>query len=91
MWIITRDMCGSMTERTGVHSRDYDAERFAKADTLQIRLLNDDGGLEYEACATRERILDSPEERAFDLLEWAMADAGCTELQYYENGQWQTL
>lgn len=29
-------------ERAGVHSRDYDAERFAAADTLSIRLLNDD-------------------------------------------------
>jgi hypothetical protein len=91
MWIITRDVFGGEMERTGVHSRDYDAERFAKTDTLAIRLLNDDGGLEYEARATRERILESPEERAFELLDWAMADAGCTELQYCDNGEWQTL
>jgi hypothetical protein len=91
MWIITRDVFGGEMERTGVHSRDYDAERFAKTDTLAIRLLNDDGGLEYEALATRERILESPEEPAFELLDWAMADAGCTELQYFDGGEWKTL
>lgn len=91
MWIITRDLSGGMAERTGVHFRDYNAERCAKADTLPIRLLNDDGGLEYEARATRERILESPEERAFGLPDWAMADAGCTELQYLDNGERHTL
>jgi hypothetical protein len=99
MWIITRDICGEDNggtpelkemDRVGVHSRDYDAVKFAQNDTLQIRLLDDDGELVYEARATRERIEDS-EERAFELLDWAMADAGCTELQYFDNGEWQTL
>lgn len=100
MWIITRDIYGEEggyapelreMDRVGVHSRDYNAERFDKADTLAIRLLDDDGELVYEARATRERIADSPEDRAFEVLDWAMADAGCTELQYFDNGEWQTL
>jgi hypothetical protein len=100
MWIITRDIYGEEgcyapelreTDRVGVHSRDYNAEGFAKADTLPIRLLDDDGELVFEASATRERILKSAEERAFEILDWAMADAGCTELQYCDNGEWQTL
>jgi hypothetical protein len=95
MWLITKDCCANeadgMPSRTGVHSNDYDAERFAKADVLSIRLLDDDGELIYEALATRKRILDSPEDRAFELLDWCMADAGCTELQYFDDGQWQTL
>ena len=100
MWIITRDIYGEEggyapelgeMDRVGTHSRDYNAERFAQAGTIPIRLLDDDGELVYEASATRERILDSPEDRAFELLEWAMTDAGCTELQYFESGEWQTL
>ncbi len=100
MWIITRDIYGEEggyapelreMDRVGVYSRDYDKEHFTTADTLAIRLLDDDGELVYEARATRERILDSPESRAFELLDWAMADAGCTELQYLENGEWKTL
>ncbi len=100
MWIITRDIYGedggyapelNEMDRVGIHSKDYNEERFAKADTLAIRLLDGDGELTYEARATRERILESPEGRAFELLEWAMADAGCTELQYFESGEWKTL
>jgi hypothetical protein len=44
--------------RVDFHSRDYTPERFAKADTLAIRLLDDDGELVYEARATRKRLLD---------------------------------
>jgi hypothetical protein len=100
MWIITKDILSEADgcslelremNRVGVHSRDYTPERFAKADTLDIRLLDDDGELVYEARATRKRILDSPEDRAFEVLDWAMADAGCTELQYFDGGEWQTL
>jgi hypothetical protein len=100
MWIITRDVFGEEDgyapelnehDRVGTHSRDYKADDFAKDVTLEVRLLDDDGELVYEAKATRERVLDSSEERAFELLDWAMVDAGCTELQYFDNGEWQTL
>jgi hypothetical protein len=95
MWIITRDFLDDGTcdipSRVGVHSNDYDADRFAKANTLEIRLLDDDGEVYYEGRATRKRILHSSEEYAFEVLDWAMADAGCTELQYFDGGEWQTL
>jgi len=93
MWIITKDRIPGPDgmNREGVHSSDYNAERFAQADTLKVRLLDDDGDVYYEARATRKRILDSPEWLAFEPLDWAMADAGCTELQYFDNGEWQTL
>ena len=93
MWIITKDYVsdeGDVLNRTGKHSRDYNSERFALADKLEIRLFDDDGELYYDALATRERI-EGTEERAFALLDWAMADAGCTELQYFDKGEWHTL
>lgn len=94
MWIITKDHLtadGEDLNRVGVHSNNYNKERFAKADTIPIRLLDDDGEVYYEGRASRKRILDSSEEYAFEPLDWAMADAGCTELQYFDNGEWQTL
>ena len=98
MWVITKDRLSEIpnasealksTNRAGVHSADYDQQKFT--DTLQIRLLDDDGEISYEALATRKRILDSPEDSAFDLLYWAENDAGCTELQYFDQGRWITL
>jgi hypothetical protein len=97
MWIITRDLLfedtpntGNTKSRAGVHSADYDEARFARADTLEIRLLDDDGEVYYEGRITRRR-LEGAEDRAFEVLDWAMADAGCTELQFYDKGRWETL
>jgi len=99
MWIITRDRLNEesttpeMTNfnRVGTCSSNYNEEKFAKADTIPIRLLDDDGNIYYEGRATRKRILDSSADYAFEPLDWAMNDAGATELQYFDNGQWQTL
>jgi hypothetical protein len=101
MWIITRDY---LTEengedksvgefsRVGKHSWDYNPAGFSDAEKVQVRLLDDDEEVYYEALSTRERIYDSDGDRAFDILDWGMADAGCTELQYLDdNGNWQTL
>ena len=93
MWIITNDhLAGGAAElpsRVTCRSKDYDEKIFARADTIAVRLLDDDGEVIYEALATRERILDSVEDRAFELLDWGMADAGCTELQYLDaTGHW---
>ena len=96
MWTITNDLpvggAAELPSRVTCRSKDYDEKIFARADTIAVRLLDDDGEVIYEALATRERILDSAEERAFVLLDWGMADAGCTELRYFDaNGDWQTL
>lgn len=92
MWIITKDNLndkGVPLNRVGTRSNNFGEERFT--DTIPIRLLDDDGEVYYEGLATRKRILDSSEEHAFEPLDWAMADAGCTELQYFDNNEWQTL
>ena len=92
MWIVTSDwLDDEETSRIGVHSRDYDAEKFATLSKIQVRLLDADGEVYYRATASRERILESDGERAFELLDWAEADAGCTELQYFDGGAWHTL
>ena len=93
MWIITRDhISDDAPNRVGAHSADYDETKFATRPQLDIRLLDDDGEVYYEGRATEKRILDSSEIRAFDVLDWAMNDAGCTELQYRKgSGPWETL
>lgn len=97
MWIITKDHCvdeeNGIKSRVGTCSPKFDAEKFATKPQLDIRLLTDDGDVIYEGKATQKRILDAPEHIAFAPLDWAMADAGCTELQYRENEShpWETL
>jgi hypothetical protein len=78
MWIITKDFISDPedTSRVGFHSADYNAERFAAIPTIPIRVLDDDDNVYYEGRATRKHILESYEDRAFDFLDWAMADAG---------------
>ena len=97
MWIITKDYLvdeeSGIKSRVGTCSSKYDAEKFATRPQLHIRLLDDDGEVYYEGLATKKRILDSGEDLAFAPLDWAMADAGCTEMQYRENENqpWETL
>lgn len=59
-------------------------------DPVEFRLLDDDGIPYYEGRIRRDWI-DGDEELAFSPLTWAAADAGCTEMQYSENGEWKVL
>jgi len=54
--------------------------------TEKFKLFDDDGILYYEGRASNQS-----NESAFDPLEWAMGDSGCTEIQYLNNGRWETL
>jgi hypothetical protein len=55
---------------------------------LNIRLLDDDGNVYFEGIS--QDIYES-EELAFAPLDDLQPSFGVTELQYYENGSWQTL
>mgnify|MGYP003623500088 CR=1 FL=1 len=93
MWIIEKDLIPieGLKSRVGIGSANYDKEKFAKAETVPFRLLDDDGEVYYEGRMTAKR-LNSSGELAFEPLDWAMGDAGCTELQYREGGgPWTTL
>lgn len=52
----------------------------------KFRLLDDDGEVYFEGWSN-----DNNSERAFEPLDWAMADSGCTEIQYFNDGKWETL
>lgn len=95
MWIVDNDLINDITEelvmdREGVHSKDYDPVAFMEKDRVQWRVKDDDGEIYYEGRMTKER-LNSAGEAAFGPLDFAMADAGATSMEYYENGEWVQL
>lgn len=95
MWIIDNDLINDCTEdlifsREGVHSNDYDEKRFMETDRVQWRVKDDDGEIYYEGRMTKER-LEGFEDRSFGPLDFAMADAGATTMEYLENGKWEQL
>ena len=101
MWIIEKDHLRNegdeMKRRVGYHSEDYDEVKMNAQLLVEFRVLDDDGVVYYSGKMTKERIEDS-ETRAFDVLDWAENDAGCTELQYRPypcscqlHTQWETL
>lgn len=96
MWKITNDLLNTDKNdrlcRIGKTSSVFSEKAFEQAEKIQIRLLDDDGEVYFVGLATKKSILDAGEDIAFDALDWAMADAGCTELQYKnEAGEWETL
>lgn len=54
----------------------------------KFRLYDDDGELYFEGIATNQSC-----ESAFEPLDWAMANFGCTEIKYLNNEtkKWETL
>lgn len=57
----------------------------------EFRLYDDDGELYYEGVCLN--LDDAPEDGAFEPLDWAMNDAGCTRMDYRKKGEteWKTL
>lgn len=91
MWIIDKDRINDQDMcREGVHSRDYRTAAFEAAGTIKWRVKDDDGEIYYEGRMTLER-LNGDGERAFGPLDFAMADAGATSLEYLQRGAWQVL
>ncbi|MCA1800347.1 MAG: hypothetical protein LC650_03550 [Actinobacteria bacterium] len=86
-WRVTRDYLdpkGTEHSRHGKEYRDYQGGKH------KYRLLDDDGTVYYAIEA------DTPPEsnssaRLFAPLDWAMAYAGCSELQYRTTEGWRTL
>lgn len=57
----------------------------------EFRLYDDDGELYYEGLC--HRLDHAPEGSAFEPLDWAMNEAGCTRMDYRKKGEtkWKTL
>lgn len=85
MWTITNDLVDD-GKKVGTASVNYDE---AKATLLKhrFRLLDDDGEIYYEGLSD-----DCDSQRAFAPLDdFGKGHAGCTEIQYLENGAWRRL
>lgn len=87
MWIITKDKIDD-GKSNGTKSWDFDEEKWNKAEKTKFRLLDDDKEIyfygEYDG-------VNKSESKAFAPLdEWGQA-FGCTELQYKNGTEWETL
>jgi len=58
---------------------------------FEFRLYDDDGELYYEGVCLN--LDDQDGDSAFEPLDWAMSDVGCTTMKYRKKGAaiWQTL
>lgn len=63
-----------------------DTKGFEQFLTEKFKLYDDDGNLYYEGRASNQ-----DDEVAFEPLDWAMADSGCTDIKYLYKGKWQSL
>ena len=80
-WVITQDQIDN-GEAVGKGTFKGDAAALPHA----FRLLDDDGEVYYHG-----RSSDNSSEAAFQPLDWAMAHAGCTTIQYRNGSTWETL
>lgn len=95
MWIIKQDTLaeegakpGANENAVGIKSVDFN-DQADVSDWTQFRLLDDDGEVYYVG------VIDTvycSEAKAFSPLDdFGTPNAGCTEMQYFENGEWKTL
>jgi hypothetical protein len=91
-WIITKDHLATGDQKGRVGVGNVSNEHEVALPRVRFRLLDDDDEVYYEGVMDKEGFDDADESQAFAPLDWAMADAGCTEMQYREgNGAWTTL
>jgi hypothetical protein len=91
-WLITRDLIGGGEDafRYGnVTGSEAQAHFITLPDVVPFRLYDDDGILYYEGFC--RGLKDASEEQAFAPLDWAANHAGCTRMDYKEDGKWKTL
>jgi hypothetical protein len=81
-WVITDD-CGD--DGLAVGAGNFPLGRLAEL-PHRFRLLDDDGEVYYLG-----RSDDQDSEAAFAPLDWATGYAGCTGIQYWRDGRWETL
>jgi hypothetical protein len=83
-WIITKDVIENgadegVMSRAGSPREGFPSEKF--------RMFDDDGELYYEGMLNKIMNLQGLNH----LDDFGMPNAGCTEIQYFEKGKWNTL
>ena len=88
-WAITRDLLdGTDKGVTGPRGATLSAaEITAHPEAVKFRLLDADGELYYTGSA----ILPEDASGFEPLEDFGTPNAGCTEIQLFENGRWNTL
>lgn len=80
-WVITK-WCKSITD-SGKDEKVMD-----KPKNMQFKFrLKDDDGIIY--CYGYSKTND--DDKAFEPLDWAQPNYGCTTIEYYDNGVWEVL
>lgn len=104
-WIITKDLINiheGDALKVNVGRKDYDTLVLEKNEPLayqdhianlpyEFQLFDDEGSLYYEGkCGD---LTQADEQKAFEPLDWAMADVGCVEMLYRKVGHqdWEIL
>lgn len=95
MWKIYRDYINdghTEPRETGKKSHDWNENRAKSEPMSKIRLLDDDKQVYFYAYMPTADLNDD-EEIAFAPLDWAMANYGCTIMEYKDekSGNWEIL
>jgi hypothetical protein len=93
-WIITNNIidCDEKQIKSDEKiSFDSESKKLVRNDrklkTFKFRMLDDDNEVYFEGYCT-----DNSSEYAFSPLdEFGMPCYGCTDIQYFENGRWESL
>ena len=87
LWKITKDHINE-GERDDVMPTFHQTLRHDYSDLMihKFKLYDDDGQLYFEGLSTNQDC-----ESAFQPLDWAMADAGCTDIKYLTPRGWESL
>lgn len=90
-WIITKDHIADPDAKPGTNDNAVGicgiyTPNYVKPEELPqtFRILSDDGDICYEGKAGSNVDFEP-------LDDFSMPNAGCTEIQYFENGKWETL
>ncbi|HID40635.1 MAG TPA: hypothetical protein EYP33_00575 [Pyrodictium sp.] len=86
-WIITKDNIDDGEALKHWNGKEATREEAEINCVYKFRMLDDDNNIYYYG-----RSSDKDSEDAFSPLDdFGRPNAGCTEIQYYENGKWETL
>ena len=85
-WVITK-----FTKEITDNHKDMYTHKKLEGDTIKFRLLDDDGIIYMYGEMLKSVWDDGEEEDLFEPLDWSEGCYGCTEIQFKENGKYETL
>ena len=89
-WIITKDKVSEGADEGVAGPRGLEDKVFLRlkaGEGLKWRMRDDDGEVYYEG----RYIGDTSEDLFAPLDDFGMPNAGCTDIEYFENGKWEYI